>query len=267
MSNLSIGVFDSGLGGLTVLKVLRDHFPNESFIYLGDTARLPYGSKSPDTIHRYAKQNIDFLSHLKIKAVVVACNSASAALRSQPLIAPPVPILEVILPGSEAALSATSTGRIGVVGTYATVAQSAYVKCLQSLSPDIKVFQQACPLLVPLVEEGWIDDPLTSLVVNRYVALLIQHQIDTLILGCTHYPVLKTTFEKVVGRDVQLIDSGEAIASRLHAAMASGHVAPSNSKQGSFEIYTTDKTARFAEIAAYLLGEQNIPPVEVVDIT
>ncbi len=265
MSDLSIAVFDSGLGGLTVLRVLRDHFPNENFIYLGDTARLPYGSKSPDTIHRYAKQNIDFLLQMKIKAVVVACNSASAALRNQPIEAG-VPVFEVILPGSETALAGSSSRRIGVVGTYATISQGAYSKCIASLAPDAVVFQQACPLLVPLVEEGWIDDPLTNLIVNRYVSSLIQHQIDTLILGCTHYPVLKAAFAKVMGPGISLIDSGEAIATRLHAAMSSGSLACAAGTRGSYEIFTTDKTARFAEIAAYLLGEQNIPDVEVVDI-
>lgn len=265
MSGLAIAVFDSGLGGLTVLRVLRDHFPNENFIYLGDTARLPYGSKSPDTIHRYAKQNIDFLLKLKIKAVVVACNSASAALMAHPLEAP-VPIFEVILPGSETALSSTRTGRVGIVGTYATVSQGAYPQCISKLAPDAVVFQQACPLLVPLVEEGWIDDPLTNLVVNRYVAPLVHHNIDTLILGCTHYPALRAAFAKVAGPGIQLIDSGEAIAQRLHGAMASGQLDRVGSGRGSFEIYTTDQTARFAAIAGYLLGEQNVPPVEVVDI-
>jgi glutamate racemase len=265
MSSLAIAVFDSGLGGLTVLKVLRDHFPGENFVYLGDTARLPYGSKSPETIHKYAKRNIDFLLKTKIKAVVVACNSASAALRSHP-VAAPVPVFEVIQPGAEAALAATKTGQIGVVGTFATVSQGAYAKCITSLSAEVTVHSQACPLLVPLVEEGWIDDPLTNLVVNRYVGPLLNKGIDTLILGCTHYPILKKNFRKVTGPDIQLIDSGEAIAHKLQRAIAHGSVAPNTGGRGSFQILTTDKTARFAEIAAYLLGEQNIPTVEVVDV-
>lgn len=265
MSSPSIAVFDSGLGGLTVLKVLRDHFPRENFIYLGDTARLPYGSKSPETIHKYAKHNIDFLLKMNIKAVVVACNSASAALRAHPVTAP-VPVFEVIRPGAETALAATKNGQIGVVGTYATISQGAYLKCITSLSAEVKVHSRACPLLVPLVEEGWVDDPLTNLVVNRYVAPLLHQGIDTLILGCTHYPALRSAFKKVTGPDVRLIDSGEAIAGRLRASLAAGDIPTNRGTGGAYQILTTDQTARFAEIAAYLLGEEDLPRVEVVDI-
>lgn len=265
MSDLAIAVFDSGLGGLTVLRVLRDHFPNENFIYLGDTARLPYGSKSPETIHRYAKQNIDFLLRQKIKAVVVACNSASAAIRAHP-VETSVPVYEVIQPGAETALKVSASHHIGVVGTYATIFQGAYQACIQELNPQAKVFACPCPLLVPLVEEGWIDDPLTGLIVHRYVASLLNHGIDTLILGCTHYPILRGAFQKVMGPGVSLVDSGEAIAQNLHQAFAAKTLSPNSQTRGSYQIFTTDESARFREVAGYLLGEANIPTVEIVDI-
>ncbi|MGE0764783.1 MAG: glutamate racemase [Bdellovibrionales bacterium] len=261
-----IGVFDSGLGGLTVLRALKSALPQENFVYLGDTARLPYGSKSQTTIRRYVEQNIDYLYTQKIKAVVVACNSASTVIRQQP-IESPIPIFEVIQPGAETALKNSSTKRIGVVGTWATISQNAYADCLHSLEPQAQVFQQACPLLVPLVEEGWTDDPMTNLVIHRYIGGLIQQGIDTLILGCTHYPALINAFRKVVGPNIHLTDSADAMAQKLKAALIQGEIASTaTGSPGKIRLLTTDTTARFAEIAARLLGVSSAPHLDVVDI-
>jgi glutamate racemase len=219
--NRPIGVFDSGLGGLTVLKALLEYFPDEEFLYLGDTARIPYGTKSPRTIARYLEQNIQFLLKQNVKAIVVACNSASTAL---PEVKCPVPIYGVIAPGAQLAAAATQNQIVGVIGTKATVAKKSYVSEIEKINPAIKVFQQACPLLVPLVEEGWGEDPITNLIVYRYVSPLAAAKIDTLILGCTHYPVLKNTIQKVLGASVNLIESGDALAKNIRRDFDSGKI-------------------------------------------
>ncbi len=262
-----IGVFDSGLGGLTVLRALRSALPDENFVYLGDTARLPYGSKSPDTILRYVQQNLDFLIREKVKAVVVACNSASTVIRTHPLNYP-IPVFEVIQPGAETALANSRGKRIGVVGTWATISQNAYADCLKKLDPSVEVFSRACPLLVPLVEEGWVDDPLCNLIIHRYLADLIEAGIDTLILGCTHYPALIHAFQKVVGPNVTLTDSASAMAQKLKTAIEQ-KVIPSTAGRGGMgqtRLLTTDRTARFAEIATRLLGLNKLPEVTLVDV-
>ena len=185
----AIGVFDSGVGGLTVVSALRRRLPGESILYLGDTARLPYGSKSPDTVTRYTRRNIEFLTERGVKAVVVACNTASA-LALPDLDLHGVPTWGVIEPGARAA-AAVSRGRVGVIATEATVRSDAYPRALRALRPDLEILSQACPLFVPLVEEGWHDDPITAEVAERYLRPLLAAGIDTLVLGCTHYPLLK----------------------------------------------------------------------------
>lgn len=263
--NRPIGLFDSGIGGLTVFKSLLHSLPNESFIYLGDTARLPYGSKSPQTIQRYVLQNIDFLVRKNVKAIVVACNSASTVLLggSQSF---PVPVYNVIEPGAKAALKASSGLRIGVLGTKATVSAKAYVRALQALDPSVEVFQQACPLLVPLVEEGWENDPITNLVVYRYVAPLVAAGVDTLILGCTHYPVLRASIERATSGRIALVDSADAIASLIQADIAAGRLSASKARM-DLEIMTTDVSASFAEVARRLMAPHVIPPLVEVDIS
>lgn len=266
MSTQAIGVFDSGLGGLTVLRELVKTLPNESFVYLGDTARLPYGSKSSTTIHRYAKQNIDYLLKREVKAVVVACNSASAALRENPIDID-VPLLEVIGPGAQTAYKASAEKRIGVVGTWATVTQGAYSKALEQIDPSVEVFSQACPLLVPLVEEGWVDDPLTNLVIHRYLGPLLAHNIDTLILGCTHYPALSGAFRRVAGNAIHLVDSAAAISFQLKAAISRGDIVKNSSSQkGAYKLLTTDFGSRFQEISKRLLELEQAPDVEHIDL-
>lgn len=242
----AIGVFDSGLGGLTVLKSLIEAYPGENFIYLGDTARLPYGSKSPETIRHYAEQIMSFLVQIaKLKAIVVACNSASTQVPESSWQG--IPVFNVIDPGVALALKSTQTGRIGVLATRATVASDEYAKRLRHLSPGIHVVSGPAPLLVPLAEEGWVDDPITNLVVYRYVQPLLREQIDTLILGCTHYPILENSLRKAAGSGVQLIHSGPAIAEALKPLTQVGH------GKGQIHLMTTDFSATVKAQAERLL--------------
>ena len=264
-SLLPIGVFDSGLGGLTVLRHLRERFPHEDFVYLGDTARIPYGSKSPRTIQRYLAQNLAFLNHLSVKAVVVACNSASTQAS---FVESPVPLYEVIGPGAFRASITTQNSRVGVVATRATVMSECYPKEIQKLKSSIQVFQQACPLLVPLVEEGWDDDPITNLVVYRYLSPLLASGIDTLILGCTHYPILKKAFAKVLGGGrVQMIDSAEAIGDQIERDFQV-HKLPAkhDGRTGTFRLYTTDVSDTFEALARRILTSIPIAKLELAEI-
>lgn len=265
-----IGLFDSGIGGLTVLKSLMTALPKESFVYLGDTARLPYGSKSPATIERYLRQNIHFLIEQGVKAIVVACNSASTVLLGRESNIPDdfsIPVYNVIEPGAETALRVSHSKRIGVLGTKATISAQAYAKSLLALDPSVHVIQQACPLLVPLVEEGWENDPLTNLVIHRYVHPLLAHGIDALILGCTHYPALRVGIAKVTGSSVQLVDSAEAIAAAILRDIDRGHLqAAAASRSSPLKILTTDMSPSFTEVATRLMHPHPIPELQFVDI-
>lgn len=263
--NRPIGLFDSGIGGLTVFKSLLYALPNESFIYLGDTARLPYGSKSPQTIERYLHQNIDFLIRRKVKAIVVACNSASTVLLGTARDFG-VPVYNVIEPGARRALEASAGLKIGVLGTKATIAAKSYARVIQALSPEAHVFQQACPLLVPLVEEGWETDPITNLIVYRYVSPLIEAGVDTLILGCTHYPALRANIERATRGRIALVDASAAIAELIHSDLALGRLQPSE-RRLSLEIMTTDISESFCDVAVRLMHPHILPPLIEVDIS
>lgn len=258
-----IGIFDSGIGGLTVLRTLLGAFKHESFIYLGDTARLPYGSKSPATIERYLTQNIRFLQKQNVKAIIVACNTASTVLLSHEREFD-IPVYDVIRPGAKAAIEVSSTKRIGLLATRATVTSKSYTNALTALGPSVAVFSQAAPLLVPLVEEGWEDDPLTNLVIFRYVQPLLTMGIDTLILGCTHYPALRGAIGRVAGPNVTLIESSEAIQKLMTADFASGRLKAS-AKRHEFKLLVTDNGSAFTEVAARLMRPHQLPPLELVD--
>jgi len=213
MSNpAAIGVFDSGMGGLTVVREMMSQLPNESIIYFGDTARVPYGPKSPDTVLRYSREITSFLKGEGVKALVVACNTATAhalpALRREF----DMPIVGVIEPGARAAAAVTKTKRIGVIGTAGTIKSKAYEKEIRKILPDVEVTAQACALFVPLVEEGWLDSEVTRAVARNYLAPIVSAEVDTLVLGCTHYPLMKTVIGNVVGREVRLIDSAHETA-------------------------------------------------------
>ncbi len=258
-----IGVFDSGIGGLTVLKSLAENFPGHDFIYLADTARLPYGTKSSQTIQSYLLKNIEFLKSHKVDFVVVACNSASTVLIQNELQFD-LPVYNVIEPGAEAALKSSSLKRIGVLGTRATVMSQAYLKTIQKTDDTAEVFQMAAPLLVPLVEEGWVDDPLTSMVVFRYTKPLLDQGIDTLILGCTHYPVLKSVFQKVAGNQISLVDSPHVLSEKL--SKAHPELKDKSEHKGLIRIYCTDLTPHLEQLIQYLVSPLSIQPVQKVDL-
>lgn len=258
----AIGVFDSGVGGLTVLKALKKRWPYENFVYLADTARLPYGSKSLATIHNYVEQNVQALMKFGVKAVIVACNSASAAILERPLECA-VPLLNVIQPGARKAVEVSASKKIGVLGTRATVFSEAYVHAIKRIGSDVEVHQQACPLWVPLVEEGWIDDPITNLVVYRYLSTITRHNVDTLILGCTHYPVLRGAVEKVVGKSVALVDSAQGLIEDLERL---GLCSDDARAPGKFQMFCTDFSPRLEETFRLLLGDVEYDSLETVDL-
>lgn len=260
-----IGVFDSGIGGLTVLKELALRFPLENFLYLGDTARLPYGSKSPQTIRKYSEQNIQFLEKQNVKAIVIACNTASSQLTEKEYDG--LPIYNVIEPGSQRALETSATGRIGILGTRATINSKAYTKKIFELNPAAQVFDQACPLFVPLAEEGWDSDPITNLIVYRYLSNLLKNNIDTLILGCTHYPILKNSIAKASGSSVSLVDSGEAISFWLENDFKDGRLQNNTSGESQLiDIMTTDYSSHFTEVAHRILNPIKPNDFRIVDL-
>jgi glutamate racemase len=247
----AIGVFDSGVGGLTVVSALRRRLPGESILYLGDTARLPYGSKSPDTVTRYTERNIAFLTGRGVKAVVVACNTASA-LALPRLGLHEVPTWGVIEPGARKA-AAVSRGRVGVIATEATVRSDAYPRALRALRPELEILSQACPLFVPLVEEGWHDDPVTEEVAGRYLRPLLDAGIDTLVLGCTHYPLLVPVLQRVAGPDVTLVDSAEAVAEMVAGGLSEHHLEATHPAAHHFCV--TDTGEAFQRIARRILQD------------
>jgi glutamate racemase len=260
----AIGVFDSGVGGLTVLKALINRFPNESFIYLGDTAHLPYGAKSPETITRLVDQNIKFLAKNGVKAAVVACNSASTVITEDTMHG--IPIYNVIDPGAQAAVNASHSGKIGILGTRATVKSASYPTRIKNLNPEAKVVSQACPLFVPFAEEGLQDDPLTNLIVYRYLTPLLQETVDTIVLGCTHYPILKASIAKVTGPNIALVDSGEAIADQIQADFDSGKLEKSTDSP-TLKLSVTDETDFFMQLAKMILGTDNAQEILRVNPT
>lgn len=261
----AIGVFDSGVGGLTVVSALRRRLPRESILYLGDTARLPYGSKSPDTVTRYTRKNIDFLTERGVKAVVVACNTASAL--ALPNLDPHVPTWGVIEPGARKAAE-VSRGRVGVIATEATVRSDAYPKALRRLRPDLEILSRACPLFVPLVEEGWHDDSVTEEVARRYLEPILEAGVDTLVLGCTHYPLLKPVLSRVAGPDVALVDSAEVVAEVVAQGLAEQGLEAGEVSAGAPEhhLCVTDAGESFHRLAGRILGDSTLPLewVEVV---
>ncbi|MCL2178012.1 MAG: glutamate racemase [Proteobacteria bacterium] len=252
-SNRPIGVFDSGLGGLTVLKALQQLLPQENTVYLGDLARLPYGNKSAEVVCRYAQEAAAFLLGHSIKLLVVACNTASALALEGLQKRLSIPVVGVIVPGAQQAAKHTRNGRIAVLGTLGTIRSKAYHRALLDIQPSLCVFAQPCPLFVPLVEEGWLQGEVTTLVARHYIQPVIEFGADTVVLGCTHYPLLAPTLEAVLCPEVQLVDSAVATAQhvstllRLHALCA-------NTPQASHLCFVTDEPERFAQQAERFLG-------------
>jgi glutamate racemase len=268
-----VGVFDSGVGGLTVLRALTAALPHEDFLYLGDTARLPYGTKSPESIRRYALQAAALLRDRGVKCLVVACNTASAvALDDLAAEFEPVPVLGVVEPGAAAACAATRSGRIAVVATESTVRGGAYQAAIQRCRPGATVAARACPLFVALAEEGWTDGPVVEAVIHRYLDDLFADPVaphpDTLVLGCTHFPVLAPTIRRVLGGGVSIVDSAETTAAALVGVLdEAGLRRPDVGATGGVRLLATDSAERFARVGGTFLGRSlQAGDVEVVDL-
>lgn len=247
-----IGIFDSGVGGLTVYKAIREAFPGEDLIYFGDTARVPYGPKSQNTIIEYSVQNSRFLLQKGIKILVVACNTSSSVALPRLREIADIPFIGVIEPGAGMAARLTRNKRVGVIGTQGTVRSLAYKTAIEKILPQAEVFSLACPLFVPLVEEGWLDHPSSRDIVREYLGFFADKDIDTLVLGCTHYPLLKKLIQDVMGEDVALVDSAAAIAGYLGELIPS----PSDEQPGTDSFFVSDNEAKFAEIADRILGRE-----------
>jgi glutamate racemase len=251
----AIGVFDSGIGGLTVLKALVEALPAEDFIYLGDTARLPYGTKSAEVIVRYSRENTEFLLAKGIKLLVVACNTASAVALGEIARDTIVPVTGVIEPGARAAAALSRSGKIGVIGTEATIASGAYSRALQQLRPGAEIYTRACPLLVPLVEEGWTDNAIAEATVAHYLESLKASGIDTLLLGCTHYPLLRDLFQRVLGPGVRIVDSASATASVVGERLGELRLGRIRGI-GTQSFFVTETPDRFVRVGRRFLGPQ-----------
>ena len=261
-----IGVFDSGVGGLTVLRALNARLPGESTLYLGDTARVPYGTKSAAVVTRYSLKNAAFLVERDIKLLVVACNTASAAALPALEQSLAIPVIGVVAPGARAAAAAAPpSGRVAVLGTPATIKSGAYTHALRALRPDVEVVGRACPLFVPLAEEGWTDGEVPRLVVERYLADL-RGRVDALVLGCTHYPLLKAAISGVMGPSTRLVDSAEATAEEVAQRLSAGGLLAPVGAAPHHGFYVTDVPDRFLEVGARFLG-RTLPGAEQVDIS
>jgi glutamate racemase len=258
-----IGIFDSGIGGLTVTGAILHTLPGESTIYFGDTARVPYGPKSPETVRRYSLEILHWLVGQGVKLVTVACNTSTAHALSALQAESPVPVIGVIEPGSRAAIRASTTGRIGVIGTAGTIASGAYTRAIQALRPDAVVEARACPLFVPFVEEGWFDHPATELVAREYLAPLQAARIDALVLGCTHYPLLKPLLARVLGPAVALIDSAEETARAVEATLVGQGIDQPLGGAVTHRFAVSDDPTRFTAVGSRFLGER-LSDVEVV---
>lgn len=259
-----IGVFDSGIGGLTVVRAMLDLLPEYDITYLGDTARTPYGSKSAETIIKYSLNNTDFLVRRGAQLIVIACNTASSYARESVqahYAQEGLPVFEVIGPGADLAVQRSRKLRIGVIGTSGTITSGVYREKIHAIRPEAQVFMTPCPLLVPLVEEGWLHRRETTMIIRKYLRPLKDKQIDTLILGCTHYPVLRRIIQKKIGTNVVLVDSAEAIALQVRAFLDSerGRVVSRSDSTGSCRIFVTDTAEQFQKIARLIIKK----PVEI----
>jgi glutamate racemase len=252
-ADAGIGIFDSGVGGLTVLHRLLEAVPREHLLYLGDTARHPYGTKSAAVVTRYSIENTQFLVDKGVKLVVVACNSASAVALDALRARFDVPVIGVIEPGARAAVAATRNRKVGVIGTEATIASGSYTRALQALDPELEIYTRACPLFVPLAEEGWVDNEVSRQTAALYLASLRQSRIDTLVLGCTHYPLLAATIAEYLGPGVQLIDSAAETAREVVETLAARALARADGA-GSASFFVTDVPDRFTRIGGRFLG-------------
>lgn len=251
MKKRAIGIFDSGVGGLTVFKSVREYFPNEDIIYFGDTARVPYGPKSKHTVINYSIQNTRFLIQQNIKLLIIACNTSSAVAIPYLQKMTNIPVIGVIVPGAEQAISLTKTGKIGIIGTEGTINSNAYKDELLRLDSSLEIYSQACPLFVSLVEEGWLEKEVTNLIIEDYLAVFKEKGVDTLILGCTHYPVLKPAINRYFSGEVNLVDSSIAIIKHIE-----NHISLSKNQTGKDLFYVSDNEEKFVRIASMILEKK-----------
>ena len=256
LNHAPIGVFDSGVGGLTVAREIMRQIPDERIVYFGDTARVPYGSKSPNTIIRYSRQIIRFLRTKNVKAIVVACNTASAFALETIKPELDIPIIGVVKPGAKVAAQTTQNGKIGVIGTEGTIRSEIYTKTIHRENKDAQVMGRACPLFVPLVEEGWIKDPVTVAVAERYLQPFKESDIDTLILGCTHYPLLRSTVREIMGEGVNLVNPAYETAVELRRLLAEQGIANDGkiqNREEKYQFYVSDAAEKFMQFANSIL--------------
>jgi glutamate racemase len=258
-----IGVFDSGVGGLTVVRALMERLPFEDILYFGDTARVPYGVKSAETITAYARQITEFLLHRDVKLLIIACNTMAAVAYEAVTTLSPVPVLDVIDAGARTAAAATRTKAIGVIGTPATINSNAYARAIHNYDSEARIFSQACPLFVPLVEEGWFDHPVTRLTADEYLKPVLAERIDTLVLGCTHYPLLKPLLREAVGPEIGLIDSAEAMAAITANLLSEAGLGNPRRTAPDYRFFVTDVPHRFQTIGEQILGRA-LSHVEIV---
>ena len=249
-----IGVFDSGIGGLTVVHELVRQLPHESIVYFGDTARVPYGPKSPETVRRYSREIAGFLQEQGVKNIVIACNTATAHALTTLREDFDMPIVGVVEPGARAAVAATTRGHVGVIGTVGTIKSGAYERAIRAIDPDIRVTARACPLFVPLVEEGWTEHEAARLIAREYLEPLVDARIDTLVLGCTHYPLLKPLLRDVLGPDVRLIDSAEETAAETARTLAGASLCAPPGGEAVYRFVASDDPLQFLQLGQRFLG-------------
>ena len=254
--NYAIGVFDSGLGGLTVVRELMRQLPLEDIVYFGDTARVPYGSKSRESIIRFSKENTEILLKYRVKMVVVACNSSSSYALDALRKSFSIPIIGVIHPGAKKAVKLTKNKRVGVIATSATVASNEYLRTVRHYDRTVKVFAKACPLFVPLAEEGWFNKPVTLKIAKDYLMPLKKKNIDTLVLGCTHYPLLKNALKKAVGRNVILVDSATEVANDVKTLLTVSEQRKTSRKAPRYKFLISDRPQEFQRVARNFLGRK-----------
>jgi len=264
-----IGVFDSGIGGLTVVKKISQSFPDENIIYFGDTARVPYGSKSNSTVIEYSIQDARFLMNKGVKVIVAACNTASSIALSAIKKEFNIPVIGMIEPGAKSAAEKTKSGKIGVIGTRATINNKAYSKEIKKINPALDVYEKACPLFVPLAEEGWIKHNAVYQIAEEYLKELRGKKIDTLVLGCTHYPILSEVIQEVIGKDVVLIDSGVASAEAVNKELKVAGIFAERNLPGFQEFYVSDIPIKFKEVAELFFGRKisEVKKIELEELT
>lgn len=265
MDNRAIGIFDSGLGGLTCVKKVMEIMPGEDIIYFGDTGRVPYGTKSPQTLVKYVRQDINFLESFDIKLIIIACGTASSAALPQIQGETPTEIIGVLEPACQAAVRLTQNGKIGVIGTGGTISSGKYLQTIKRISPNAQVFSRACPMFVPLVENGYTEGEVTRLIAEEYLTEIREWGADTLIMGCTHYPLLRREIQRIMGGDVKLVDAGAETAVAAQSQLA-GRGLLCGRERGTAQYFVSDTVDGFAELGSVFLDKQIEGSVHKIDI-